>query len=86
MAYLPDVRKRWSGWSSGAIDFGFSPSITWTAFWDADGSQMAAAIKRVVGGDAGCRRFLWLVLLAAPFVTFLRELKEMGYSGGSRCV
>jgi nucleoside-diphosphate-sugar epimerase len=49
-------------------------------FWDADGSQMAAAINRVVGGNAKVRAFpWWLVPLAAPFVTFLRELKEMRY-------
>jgi nucleoside-diphosphate-sugar epimerase len=49
-------------------------------FWDADGSQMAAAINRVVGGSAKVRAFpWWLVPLAAPFVTFIRELKEMRY-------
>lgn len=49
-------------------------------FWDADGSQMAAAINRVVGGNNRVRAFAWwMVPLAAPFVTFLRELKEMRY-------
>ena len=49
-------------------------------FWDADGSQMAAAIKRVVGTRIKTRAFpWWIVPLAAPFVTFMRELKEMRY-------
>jgi nucleoside-diphosphate-sugar epimerase len=49
-------------------------------YWDTDGSQMAAAINRVVGGKARARAFpWWLVPLAAPFVTFMRELREMRY-------
>ena len=52
--------------------------------WDADGTQMAAAISRVVlrhGGAQPTRRAFpwWLVTLASPFVTTLRELREMRY-------
>lgn len=51
--------------------------------WDADGTQMAAAVRRVVqrhGGRARMRAFpWWLVHLAAPFAPTLRELLEMRY-------
>jgi len=52
--------------------------------FDADGSRMAEAIQRVVRADSGrtptIRRFPWaLLMLAAPFVTFIREMREMRY-------
>jgi nucleoside-diphosphate-sugar epimerase len=51
--------------------------------WDADGTQMAEAICRVLerrGQHAQVRPFSWwLVYLAAPFMTTLRELLEMRY-------
>lgn len=41
---------------------------------------MAEAIKRVVGGKAKIGNFpWWIVLLAAPFVPVMREIKEMRY-------
>jgi nucleoside-diphosphate-sugar epimerase len=51
---------------------------------DGDGTEMAAAIQRVVarrtGKTATVRRFpWWLVRLGSPFVTTLRELLEMRY-------
>jgi nucleoside-diphosphate-sugar epimerase len=49
-------------------------------FWDRDGQQMVEAIRRVVGGMVKVRAFpWWIVPLAAPFVPFMRELKEMRY-------
>jgi len=52
--------------------------------WDADGTQMAAAIGRAVvaqGGQAPRVQAFpwWLFTLASPFVTTLRELREMRY-------
>ena len=52
--------------------------------WDADGTQMAESIRRVVvkrgGAQPAVRAFpWWLTALAAPFVTTLRELREMRY-------
>ena len=52
--------------------------------WDADGTQMAEAIRRVVvrrgGMQPKVRAFpWWLVTLAAPFVATFRELREMRY-------
>ncbi|MBX5228267.1 NAD(P)H-binding protein [Rhizobium sp. NLR9b] len=49
-------------------------------FWDADGMQMAEAIKRVSGGKAKIAGFpWWIVPLAAPFMPIMREIKEMRY-------
>lgn len=52
--------------------------------WDADGIQVAASVQRVVARRSGrvpaIRRFpWWLIRLASPFVTTLRELLEMRY-------
>jgi nucleoside-diphosphate-sugar epimerase len=52
--------------------------------WDADGMQVAASVQRVVARCSGrvpaIRRFpWWLIRLASPFVTTLRELLEMRY-------
>ena len=50
-------------------------------FWDADGEGMVAAIRRASGNRSlKVRHFpWWLVPLAAPFVPFLREVREMRY-------
>ncbi|MBR8131816.1 NAD-dependent epimerase/dehydratase family protein [Burkholderia ambifaria] len=51
--------------------------------WDADGTQMAQAVRRVAqrhGMLPTVRRFpWWLVWVAAPFVTTMREMIEMRY-------
>jgi len=52
--------------------------------WDADGTQLAAAIQRVVARRTTkipmIRKFpWWLVRLVSPFVITLRELLEMRY-------
>lgn len=52
--------------------------------WDADGLQLAETIARVVkqrtGIHATTRAFpWWLITLASPFVSTLRELREMRY-------
>ena len=52
--------------------------------WDGDGTQLAASIQRVVARRSGrapsLRKFpWWMIRLASPFVTTLRELLEMRY-------
>jgi len=52
--------------------------------WDATGMQMATAIQRVVARSTGRTPRIsgtpwWLLRIAAPFVTTLRELQEMRY-------
>jgi nucleoside-diphosphate-sugar epimerase len=48
--------------------------------WDADGSEMVAAIRRVAGAQVKVRKLPWSLLwLATPFVLFVREMMEMRY-------
>ena len=52
--------------------------------WDADGTQMAAAISRVVVKRGGAQPKVsafpwWLMALIAPFVPTVLELREMRY-------
>ena len=52
--------------------------------WDADGTQLAKAIQRVVARRTGkvpaTRRFpWWLIRLASPFVPTMREVLELRY-------
>ena len=49
--------------------------------WDADGTQMQAAIRRASGmPELPVRRFpWWLATLASPLVPVFRELREMRY-------
>lgn len=49
--------------------------------WDADGTAMTGAIRRVLGRpDLKIRAFPWALLgLASPFVPLFRELREMRY-------
>jgi nucleoside-diphosphate-sugar epimerase len=70
MVQLVERRERLSGFAVYHMD----------GFWDRDGQQMVEAIRRAVGGRVKMRGFPWFVVpLAAPFVTFMRELKEMRY-------
>jgi nucleoside-diphosphate-sugar epimerase len=77
-AYLPDlaqamarlVERPWQGMQT--YHFG--------GHWDEDGTQMIAAIRRAAGAELPQRPFPWpLLTLAAPFVTFIREMQEMRY-------
>jgi len=49
--------------------------------WDADGTQMIAAIRNAAGKpDIKVRRLPWLLMrLASPFVPLFREISEMRY-------
>ena len=49
--------------------------------WDPDGTEMIAAIRRVVGKpDLKVRAFAWwLLAVASPVVPLFRELREMRY-------
>ncbi len=57
--------------------------------WDTDGTQLAAAICRVVVKRGGIQPKVrafpwWLTALAAPFVPTFRELREMRYLWSTR--
>jgi nucleoside-diphosphate-sugar epimerase len=49
--------------------------------WDADGTRMVDAIRRVLGAPSIKVRKTpwWIMRLAAPFVPMLREVMEMKY-------
>lgn len=82
-SYLPDVAKAMVELIEHRAMLGPFSNFHMAGHWDADGTEMAAAITRVMGryGVAvKTRRFpWWLVWVASPFVTTLRELREMRY-------
>jgi nucleoside-diphosphate-sugar epimerase len=82
-SYLPDVARTMVELLAQRDSLPAFASFHAGGHWDADGTQIAAAIRRVVrrhGGQAGTRAFAWwLVRLASPFVPTLRELLEMRY-------
>ncbi|MBB3522397.1 NAD-dependent epimerase/dehydratase family protein [Rhizobium sp. BK456] len=79
-AYLPDMAETMALLIERADRLPPFAVYHMEGFWDADGMQMAEAIKRVAGGKARIARFpWWIVPLAAPFAPMLREIKEMRY-------
>ncbi|MGO4350560.1 NAD(P)H-binding protein [Rhizobium sp. RAF36] len=79
-AYLPDVAETMAELIERASSLPDFAVYHMDGFWDRDGRQMAEAIRRVSGGRAKIGAFpWWIVPLAAPFVTVMREVKEMGY-------
>jgi len=84
-AYLPDVAATIVGLlardDEGAPAF---ERFHMEGHWDATGREMAEAIRRVVAARTGraprIARFPWaLAMIASPFVTLFRELREMRY-------
>jgi nucleoside-diphosphate-sugar epimerase len=83
-AYLPDVaatmvRLLERGGETPAFE-----RFHMDGHWDATGTAMAEAIQRVVARETGrtprIAAFPWaLTMLASPFVTVLREIREMRY-------
>lgn len=82
-SYLPDVARTMVELLARRASLPAFASFHAGGHWDADGTQMAAAIGRVVrrhGGQTRTRAFpWWLVRLASPIVPTLRELLEMRY-------
>lgn len=79
-AYLPDMAETIAQLVERAERLPPFAVYHMEGFWDADGMQMAEAIKRVAGGKAKIAGFpWWIVPLAAPFVPVMREIKEMRY-------
>ena len=79
-AYLPDVAETMVRLveQGGLDDFA---CFHMDGHWDADGTRMTDAIRRVLGEPAvPVRRVPWWAMrLASPFVPVLRELLEMKY-------
>jgi nucleoside-diphosphate-sugar epimerase len=82
--YLPDMARTMVDLLAHRHALGVFERFHMTGHWDATGLQMAQAIQRVVTRRTGRAPRIastpwWLLRLAAPFVTTLRELLEMRY-------
>lgn len=83
-SYLPDVARTMVQLLERRATLPAFARFHMAGHWDADGTQMAAAIGRAVVAQGGAaprvRAFpWWLVTLASPWVATLRELREMRY-------
>jgi nucleoside-diphosphate-sugar epimerase len=83
-SYLPDVARTMVELLAQRGKLEPFASFHFSGHWDADGTQLAAAVQRVVARRTGTvpatRKFpWWMVYLAAPFVVTFRELLEMRY-------
>lgn len=80
-AYLPDVAETMVRLVERADALPQFARYHMQGHWDADGTQMTAAIARAAGRPslrAGSFPW-WLATLVSPFVTTFRELREMRY-------
>lgn len=83
-AYLPDVARTMLLLLERRETLPPFASFHMAGHWDADGTELAQAIQRVVGRRGGAIPRLqafpwWPVRLLSPFVTTFRELLEMRY-------
>ena len=83
-SYLPDVARTMVELLARRPMLDAFACFQVAGHWDADGTQMASAIQRVVGRRTGgaprVSAFPWWSLrLAAPFVATFREMLEMRY-------
>ncbi|MNV22625.1 hypothetical protein D3C71_1136060 [compost metagenome] len=83
-SYLPDVARTMVQLLERRATLPAFARFHMSGHWDADGTQMAAAIGRTVVAHGGAAPHVrafpwWLVTLASPFVATLRELREMRY-------
>jgi nucleoside-diphosphate-sugar epimerase len=78
-AYLPDLARTMVDLIEQTPATGFE-TYHFEGHFDADGTQMIAAIRRAAGRDLPVKAFPWpVVWLGAPFVTLFREMLEMRY-------
>lgn len=82
-SYVPDVARAMVALIERRQSLDPFATFHMAGHWDADGTQMAEAIRSVMrkhGMSPRLRRFpWWLLRLAAPFVPTLREMMEMRY-------
>jgi len=83
-AYLPDVADTMFRLAERGEALPLFARYHMAGHWDADGTQMSAAIKRIVQACTGRAPTLraapwWLFIALSPFVTVFRELLEMRY-------
>ncbi|WP_412063789.1 NAD-dependent epimerase/dehydratase family protein [Rhizobium sp. SYY.PMSO] len=79
-AYLPDVAETMIRLIEKGDELPTFAVYHMRGYWDGDGRQMVDAVQRVLGHKVKVKAFpWWIVPLAAPFVPFMRELREMSY-------
>ncbi|GES45747.1 membrane protein [Rhizobium dioscoreae] len=79
-AYLPDVAETMIRLIEKGDKLPAFAVYHMRGHWDGDGRQMIEAVQRVVGRKVKVKSFPWWIIpLASPFVTFMRELREMSY-------
>ncbi len=79
-AYLPDVAETMIRLIEKGDELPAFAVYHMRGHWDGDGRQMVDAVQRVLGYKVKVKAFpWWIVPLAAPFVPFMRELREMSY-------
>ena len=83
-SYLPDVGRTVVELLARRDTLDAFACVHMEGHWDADGTQMSDAIRRVVARRTGTAPRVaafpwWLLALASPFVTTLREMGEMRY-------
>ncbi len=78
--YLPDVAETVLRLLEREADLATFETFHMAGHVDPDGRGLAEAIRRVIGWDAPIKNVPWaMFLVASPFVTFLREMREMRY-------
>jgi nucleoside-diphosphate-sugar epimerase len=80
-AYLPDLAETMTQLVERESTLGTFETFHFAGHWDADGTQMTRAIRAAAGNpNIAVHSFPWpLVTLLSPFVTLLREMREMRY-------
>jgi nucleoside-diphosphate-sugar epimerase len=80
-AYLPDVAETMAQLLEKPNALENFAIFHMEGHWDADGTQMIAAIRKAAGKpNLKVRKFPWLLVrLLSPFVPLFRELREMRY-------
>lgn len=83
-SYLPDVARTMVELLARRNTLDAFVSFHMAGHWDADGTQMSSAIRRVVARRTGDEPRIaafpwWLLTLASPFVETFREMREMRY-------
>ncbi len=79
-AYLPDVAETMVRLVEQGDRLSCFETFHMGGVWDHDGHQMIDAIQRVVAQPVAVRAFpWWALMLASPFVSLLKEIREMRY-------
>lgn len=77
-AYLPDLAAAFAGLLAIPERLRPHEKVQFAGHWDATGTQMRDAVRRVVGRDVPDRAFpWWMMRLAAPFGGFPKEALEI---------